>query len=238
MDAVQGKKITVTKDGPYKVEGGVDVNIATIGCDANGDAVSWARGKNYPQAEGAKQVFLCRCGHTSNPPFCDGQHKKIGFKGTEQPEKNTYADRAEAQECDCDNVALLDDSSLCVGARFCDPGETVWHYAERASDPKSCEMMIQEAIWCPSGRLTVRENGKEIEPELAPAVSLIEDPINDCRGPLWVQGGIQVESADGGKYEVRNRVTLCRCGESHNQPYCDSSHYDCSHMKGADRLPQ
>jgi CDGSH-type Zn-finger protein len=39
-----------------------------------------------------------------------------------------------------------------------------------------------------------------------------------------VRGGIEVTSADGDAYEVRNRVTLCRCGASANKPFCDASH--------------
>jgi CDGSH-type Zn-finger protein len=39
-----------------------------------------------------------------------------------------------------------------------------------------------------------------------------------------VRGGITIESADGVPYEVRNRVTLCRCGRSDNKPFCDASH--------------
>jgi len=41
---------------------------------------------------------------------------------------------------------------------------------------------------------------------------------------LWVRGGIPVTSANGFHYEVRNRVTLCRCGTSKNKPFCDGSH--------------
>ncbi|MDF1576629.1 MAG: CDGSH iron-sulfur domain-containing protein [Bacteroidales bacterium] len=24
-------------------------------------------------------LYLCRCGHSSNKPFCSGEHKRIGF---------------------------------------------------------------------------------------------------------------------------------------------------------------
>jgi CDGSH-type Zn-finger protein len=30
--------------------------------------------------------------------------------------------------------------------------------------------------------------------------------------------------SDGTVLETRNRVTLCRCGESSNKPLCDGSH--------------
>jgi len=85
-----------------------------------------------------------------------------------------------------------------------------------------------DAIGITNQRETVcvwdRKTGKPIEPELPLSIGLIEDPAQGCSGPLWVRGGVQIESADGFKYEVRNRVTLCRCGQSQNKPFCDGTH--------------
>lgn len=30
--------------------------------------------------ESHKEVYLCRCGQSANKPFCDGTHRKCGFK--------------------------------------------------------------------------------------------------------------------------------------------------------------
>ncbi|MFY9800413.1 MAG: CDGSH iron-sulfur domain-containing protein [Methanoregula sp.] len=39
-----------------------------------------------------------------------------------------------------------------------------------------------------------------------------------------MRGGIPVESSEGHVYEIRNRITLCRCGKSYNKPFCDGRH--------------
>ena len=61
-------------------------------------------------------------------------------------------------------------------------------------------------------------------PAFDPSIVLVEDERRGVSGPVWVRGGVEVLSGDGDAYEVRNRVTLCRCGESRNKPFCDASH--------------
>jgi len=70
-----------------------------------------------------------------------------------------------------------------------------------------------------------KQTGKTIEPSFEKSIGFIEDQGIGVDGPIWVRGNIPVYSADGKLYEVRNRVTLCRCGKSTNKPFCDSSHY-------------
>jgi len=62
-DHVREPMITVTKDGPYAVTGGIEL-------------------VDHPLGEGASTecYTLCRCGESKNKPFCDGTHWHIGFK--------------------------------------------------------------------------------------------------------------------------------------------------------------
>lgn len=55
--------ITVTKDGPYAVVGGVRLVEQ-----------AWGEGAS------TEHYTLCRCGASKNKPFCDGTHSSIGFK--------------------------------------------------------------------------------------------------------------------------------------------------------------
>ena len=85
---------------------------------------------------------------------------------------------------------------------------------------------LHEAGHCPAGRLVAVDNasGADMEPRLPVSIGLVEDTRAKVSGPIWVRGGVQVIGADGHKYEVRNRVALCRCGRSSNKPFCDGSH--------------
>ena len=45
-------------------------------------------------------------------------------------------------------------------------------------------------------------------------------------GPCRVEGTIILKDADGNEFDLsaRERVSLCRCGESANKPFCDGAH--------------
>lgn len=57
-------KVQVKDNGPFLVQGDVSIK------DAEG---------NEFDADG-KAIALCRCGASTNQPFCTGNHKQIGFE--------------------------------------------------------------------------------------------------------------------------------------------------------------
>ncbi|HYB65298.1 MAG TPA: CDGSH iron-sulfur domain-containing protein [Steroidobacteraceae bacterium] len=214
-------RVVVTKNGPYLVSGAVPLARQTIVADAEGGSESWRETDPFPPQE---SYALCRCGHSANKPFCDGTHKKIGFDGTETASRQPY--REQAQLTEGAMLALSDAQSLCAFARFCDPNGQVWNQVEHTEQVKVRATFVRQVNNCPSGRLVAwdRATGKPIEHQLPVSIGVIEDPPEGVSGPLWLRGGIPVIAADGFAYEVRNRVTLCRCGASRNKPYCDGSH--------------
>lgn len=44
-------------------------------------------------------------------------------------------------------------------------------------------------------------------------------------GPIIIDGECQVEDSDGTLLRSQKMYSLCRCGGSKNQPYCDGSHF-------------
>jgi hypothetical protein len=132
---------------------------------------------------------------------------------------------SQAERIDGPALELTDARKLCAAARFCDRAGGIWNLTQQSLDSEAKRIAIEEAGNCPSGRLVAWDkHGKAIEPKFEPSICLVEDPQEGMRGPIWVRGGIPVESADGSTYEIRNSVTLCRCGKSANKPFCDGSH--------------
>jgi len=213
--------IKVSKDGPYLVSGSIPLLEKIIKYDSKWDTCEWQDGKTYPRQE---HYELCRCGQSHNKPFCDGRHLKIKFDGTETASHTLYRD--EAVVIDGSGLKLSDAKILCASARFCHRAGGIWNIIDTSNNPGDKQIAIEEAADCPSGRLIVydKQTGKPIEPIFEPSIVLIDDPYIKTIGPLWVRGGIPIISSDGKLYEIRNRVTLCRCGKSQNKPFCDSSH--------------
>jgi CDGSH-type Zn-finger protein len=167
---------------------------------------------------------LCRCGESGNKPYCDGTHIRTGFDGTETASLEPYIERARVFRAG--DLELTDVPELCDHSRFCLRAGGIRELL-RKGDRESIQIAIEEAMICPSGRLVLwdRKTGKPYERDYEKSIVVIHDKQKRCEGPLWVRGGIPIESADGREYEVRNRVTLCRCGLSENKPFCDGSHW-------------
>ena len=60
--------IRVRRNGPYRVEGD---EVKVLDWDGNEYKV-----ERLP-------IALCRCGASTNKPFCDGTHSKVGFQAAE-----------------------------------------------------------------------------------------------------------------------------------------------------------
>jgi CDGSH-type Zn-finger protein len=213
-------KIKVTKNGPYLASGGIPLSGQGICVDNDDQCHGWKESKRYPAQE---SYALCRCGHSQNKPFCDGSHARVKFDGTEIASNKPYMEQA--REFNGPDLKLTDVQNLCAGARFCHRAGGTWKLTQQSGNPEAKQTAIEETCDCPSGRLVAWEkNGKVIELDFEPSIGLVEDTQAKKMGPIWVRGGIPVESAEGKPYEVRNRVTLCRCGKSSNKPFCDGSH--------------
>lgn len=192
-------------NGPYKVSGLENLT------GSSGDAL-----KTEPA------IFLCRCGGSSNKPFCDGTHKKNGFSGARigggEPDKvDTY--RAKG-------VTIRDNRSICAHAGHCTDGlpevfkygSDPWIDAAGAS-PAGIAAVIAK---CPSGALSCTRDG-----EPAPAPEPGPGRINVARdGPYEVRGPVELLEAPWAEGAAKDRYTLCRCGQSKNKPFCDGTHYD------------
>jgi CDGSH-type Zn-finger protein len=188
-------RITVTKDGPYRLDGPTPLR------DATGAEVT-----------GSDTVFLCRCGQPQSKPFCDGSHARVGFDGTEAASRDRIEDRRDAYEGD--GVTIYDDRLRCAHAGFCTDGlpdvfklaQEPWIEPKGAGPPAAAAVVSR----CPSGAIAyaLPPAGDPEEAAADPRVSAVPD------GPYRVAGGVPVVAADGTPYEVRARQTLCRCRQS------------------------
>lgn len=116
------------------------------------------------------------------------------------------------------------DSSRCIHTGIClrtlpwvfDVRRRPWVDLQRAE----ADAVADAVGRCPTGALRYeRLDGAEGERPQRPTVVW---PIED--GPLLMVGDLEVRGPDGEPVTHETRLTLCRCGLSHNQPFCDNSH--------------
>ncbi|MGC2241109.1 MAG: CDGSH iron-sulfur domain-containing protein [Acidimicrobiia bacterium] len=207
-------EIKITPNGPYQINAELPITPKRKVLSDQGDPLTWATEEPVPHDT---PTWLCRCGHSGHKPFCDGTHAKIGFVGTEVASTETFAAREKVY--DGSGLKIHRVGAVCQHSSFCANALTDWYQLlPDTGDVTVKGTVIDMVEHCPSGALVLELNGEVIEPNYPKAISPVED------GPYWVTGRVTIERADGVPLEVRNRVTLCRCGNSKNQPLCDGTH--------------
>lgn len=142
-------KIKVSQNGPYLISGKLPLNEDIIEYDQEGYPEKTKKGKSFP-IKG--EYALCRCGHSTNKPFCTGAHQSVNFDGTENPDaKQKYEDVADV--INGPDLTLKDAGKFCVGAGFCHRATGVWNLTQNSDDPQAKKIATTEACCCPSGRL-------------------------------------------------------------------------------------
>lgn len=166
-------------------------------------------------------VALCRCGGSSNKPFCDGTHGRIGFsdaKGTPRAPDRRHNYVGE-------RITIHDNRGLCAHAGVCTDrlaavfrsGQEPWIDADAAA----VDEIIDTIRRCPSGALSYSIDGiEQRDMARSPQVTVTHN------GPYAVTGGIELAGVARGDGASTEHYTLCRCGASKNKPFCDGSHWD------------
>jgi len=201
---VPGPMVVFTKCTPYLVVGVTDCR------DAEGRPVAMQ-----------PVTALCRCGRSSNEPYCDGTHSRIGFVGEKRP---PHA-RDRVRDVVGKEITIHDNRGLCAHDGSCvrglpsvfRDGRIPWIDPDGASPGEIMATIDQ----CPSGALGYTFRGKRgPEPDRPPAIRIAKN------GPYRLEGWIRIVDDLGSTPQSGEHCTLCRCGRARNKPFCDGSHDD------------
>src|SRR5438552_14540575 len=120
-------------NGPYVVTG--DVPLVRVTKTETGYDVS-----ETLEADG--EYWLCRCGGSTDKPFCTDVHLTSSFDGAETAPTDTYRERAKAL-----GGGVLDDRSICGHAGFCATRATnVWKAAKLLDDDPDLKGQVYEMV--------------------------------------------------------------------------------------------
>jgi CDGSH-type Zn-finger protein len=223
-------KIIIMPNGSYHVFGEVPLVHKTQVVSEYGEPLTWKKDNAYEikKKEGREFYRLCRCGQSKNKPFCDGMHVEIEFDGTETAD--TFPTKTRSLRIPHGTrIIVMRDSWLCMQSGFCGLRDaTLSQLVATTDDTKVRSLVMAMVERCPSGALTYRieRDGSDIEPDLPVQIAVTTEITSEgpIEGPLWVTGNIPIERSDGKPIEIRNRVTLCNCGQSRQKPLCDGIH--------------
>lgn len=184
-----------------------------------------SKGENI---ETQKITALCRCGASSNKPFCDGSHTKVNFSGQRETDKPIDKEREYAGK----EITVYDNRLICSHAAECVKNlPEVFRLGDRpwiAPDNASPDEIISVVKKCPSGALSYSLGGDHVRDFGLPIeIDIAKD------GPYNVTGNIVINVEDHLEPPSKEHYALCRCGASKNKPYCDGSHAD-AHFKDQD----
>ena len=183
------------------------------------------------------EMELCRCGQSSNKPYCDGSHARANFSGAKDPKR--VSDKRDAYQGQ--QLEIFDNRGICAHSGFCTNRlASVFHAGREPFITPSggrLDEIVQAVRTCPSGALSFGIDGVEARNQVDQRRTASIEVSKD--GPYRVSGGIRlvdelgndVRPADGSS---REHFSLCRCGHSQNKPFCSGMHW---YVKFADPLP-
>ena len=163
---------------------------------------------------------LCRCGNSSNKPFCDSTHERVGW--TDERRDDRVPDRLDRYPAP--DVTILDNRGICSHAGYCTAGlPAVWRSGVEPwidAEAAPADDIVRTIRRCPSGALSYERDGTV---ETAYATSAEVQVSHN--GPYRVRGSVALEGVERAEGASREHYTLCRCGHSRNKPFCDGSHW-------------
>jgi CDGSH-type Zn-finger protein/uncharacterized Fe-S cluster protein YjdI len=227
------RRIAVVPNGPYLVYGNIPLVRKRKVVDEEDYSLAWEK---TAVLETEETYALCRCGHSGSKPFCDGTHARIEWDGAEAADTRASVERQRILEGSLTagpetspagtGIVVKRDGYLCMHAAFCIARKArIPALMEGVADSDVRAQIIGMVERCPSGSYlyALQHEGPDVEPDYPVQVAVTEEE-GELAGPLWVTGEIPVARSDGQPFETRNRMTLCRCGQSSEKPLCDGTH--------------